>query len=93
VKRPSSARPRAVRGAAVPARQETQPRPCCTPSPPTIPADGNKLTAWPATATSLALNGVDLAGADQDVAYPPVVDVASGVEAEAGRIAGRLGEL
>jgi hypothetical protein len=67
--------------------------PAARPRRPPSPADGNKLTAWPATATSLALNGVDLAGADQDVAYPPVVDVASGVEAEAGRIAGRLGEL
>ncbi|MEU0169546.1 hypothetical protein ABZ214_29515 [Streptomyces iakyrus] len=37
-----------------------------------------------------ALNGVDLAGADQDTAYALVVDVASGTEAEVGRIAGRL---
>ncbi|MFE0471570.1 type II toxin-antitoxin system death-on-curing family toxin [Streptomyces sp. NPDC058947] len=55
--------------------------------------DGNKRTAWPATATFLALNGVDLAGVDQDVAYTLVVDVASGAEAEVGRIAGRLREL
>ncbi|MFF6951739.1 type II toxin-antitoxin system death-on-curing family toxin [Streptomyces iakyrus] len=52
--------------------------------------DGNKRTAWLATATFLALNGVDLAGADQDTAYALVVDVASGTEAEVGRIAGRL---
>lgn len=55
--------------------------------------DGNKRTAWLATATFLALNGVDLAGVDQDVAYTLVVDVASGAEAEVGRIAGRLREL
>ncbi|MEU3932877.1 type II toxin-antitoxin system death-on-curing family toxin [Streptomyces sp. NPDC029044] len=52
--------------------------------------DGNKRTAWLSTATFLALNGVDLAGADQDTAYALVVDVASGAEAEVGRIAGRL---
>ena len=52
--------------------------------------DGNKRTAWLATVTFLALNGVDLAGADQDTAYALVVDVASGTEAEVGRIAGRL---
>ncbi|MZF86904.1 type II toxin-antitoxin system death-on-curing family toxin [Streptomyces sp. SID5643] len=52
--------------------------------------DGNKRTAWLSTATFLALNGVDLAGADQDTAYALVVDVASGTEAEVGRIAGRL---
>lgn len=55
--------------------------------------DGNKRTAWLATATFLALNGVDLAGADQDTAYALVVDVASGTEAEVGRIAGRLRRL
>lgn len=55
--------------------------------------DGNKRTAWLATATFLALNGVDLAGADQDTAYALVVDVASGAEAEVERIAGRLREL
>ncbi|WP_033308181.1 type II toxin-antitoxin system death-on-curing family toxin [Streptomyces iakyrus] len=52
--------------------------------------DGNKRTAWLATATFLALNGVDLAGADQDTAYALVVEVASGTEAEVGSIAGRL---
>ncbi|MFF5967364.1 type II toxin-antitoxin system death-on-curing family toxin [Streptomyces collinus] len=52
--------------------------------------DGNKRTAWLATVTFLALNGVDLARADQDTAYALVVDVASGAEAEVGRIAGRL---
>ncbi|MDT0392398.1 type II toxin-antitoxin system death-on-curing family toxin [Streptomyces dubilierae] len=55
--------------------------------------DGNKRTAWLATATFLAFNGVDLAGVDQDVAYTLVVDVASGAETEVGRIAGRLREL
>ncbi|MEU3848903.1 type II toxin-antitoxin system death-on-curing family toxin [Streptomyces sp. NPDC029554] len=55
--------------------------------------DGNKRSAWLATATFLALNGVDLAGVDQDVAYTLVVDVASGAETEVGRIAGRLREL
>ncbi|MFE9108095.1 type II toxin-antitoxin system death-on-curing family toxin [Streptomyces collinus] len=55
--------------------------------------DGNKRTAWLATATFLALNGVDLAGTDQDTAYALVVDVASGTEAEVGRIAGRLRRL
>ena len=52
--------------------------------------DGNQRTAWLATVTVLALNGVDLAGAEQDTAYALVVDVASGTEAEVGRIAGRL---
>lgn len=52
--------------------------------------DGNKRTAWLATATFLALDGVDLAGADQDTAYALVVDVASGAESEVGRIAARL---
>ncbi|MFH8412797.1 type II toxin-antitoxin system death-on-curing family toxin [Streptomyces collinus] len=55
--------------------------------------DGNKRTAWLATATFLALNGVDLAGTEQDTAYALVVDVASGTEAEVGRIAGRLRRL
>ncbi|MFF8934185.1 type II toxin-antitoxin system death-on-curing family toxin [Streptomyces paradoxus] len=55
--------------------------------------DGNKRTAWLATATFLALNGVDVAGADQDMAYALVVDVASGAEAEAEGIAGRPREL
>ncbi|MFJ8595613.1 type II toxin-antitoxin system death-on-curing family toxin [Streptomyces sp. NPDC093598] len=55
--------------------------------------DGNKRTAWLATATFLALNGVDLAGTDQDAAYALVVDVASGAEGEVGRIAGRLRRL
>ncbi|MET7979017.1 type II toxin-antitoxin system death-on-curing family toxin, partial [Streptomyces mirabilis] len=31
--------------------------------------DGNKRTAWLAAATFLAVNGVDLAGCDQDTAY------------------------
>ncbi|MFH9013748.1 type II toxin-antitoxin system death-on-curing family toxin [Streptomyces sp. NPDC017943] len=55
--------------------------------------DGNKRTAWLATAVFLALNGVDLAKADQDVAYVLVVDVASGAETDVGRIAQRLRAL
>ncbi|MET9394792.1 type II toxin-antitoxin system death-on-curing family toxin [Streptomyces sp. NPDC006624] len=55
--------------------------------------DGNKRTAWLATATFLALNGVDLTAVDQDVAYGLVVDVASGAETEVARIAGRLRRL
>jgi death-on-curing protein len=55
--------------------------------------DGNKRAAWLAAATFLALNGVDLAGCDQDVAYDLVVDVASGQEGDVGEIAGRLREL
>jgi len=54
---------------------------------------GNKRTAWPATATFLALNGVDLAGADQDTAYDLVIDVASGRVSDVGQIAGRLRRL
>ncbi|MFE9772893.1 type II toxin-antitoxin system death-on-curing family toxin [Streptomyces sp. NPDC005931] len=46
--------------------------------------DGDKRTAWLAAVTFLALNGVDLAGADQDTAYTLVVDVASGVEGRWG---------
>jgi death-on-curing protein len=52
--------------------------------------DGNKRTAWLATATFLALNGVDLAGVDQDAAYALVIDVASGTEGDVGAIAARL---
>ncbi|MFF2201783.1 type II toxin-antitoxin system death-on-curing family toxin [Streptomyces sp. NPDC058145] len=55
--------------------------------------DGNKRTAWLATATFLALNGVDLAGADQDTAYDLVIDVASGRVSDVGQIAGRLRRL
>ncbi|MFD8417066.1 type II toxin-antitoxin system death-on-curing family toxin [Streptomyces sp. NPDC059650] len=55
--------------------------------------DGNKRTAWLAAATFLAVNGVDLADADQDAAYDLVVDVASGAEAEVPVIASRLREL
>ncbi|GGW77524.1 type II toxin-antitoxin system death-on-curing family toxin [Streptomyces lomondensis] len=55
--------------------------------------DGNKRTAWLSAATFLALNGVDLSGVDQDMAYALVVDVASGAEAEVGGIAGRLRAL
>ncbi|GAA4001264.1 type II toxin-antitoxin system death-on-curing family toxin [Streptomyces plumbiresistens] len=55
--------------------------------------DGNKRTAWLAAATFLALNGVDLAGVDQDTAYALVIDVASGAEGDIGAIAGRLRRL
>ncbi|MGW5970548.1 type II toxin-antitoxin system death-on-curing family toxin [Streptomyces sp. NPDC055186] len=55
--------------------------------------DGNKRTAWLATATFLGRNGVDLAAVDQDVAYALVIDVASGTERDVGRIAERLRRL
>ncbi|MGW1910602.1 type II toxin-antitoxin system death-on-curing family toxin [Streptomyces sp. NPDC002076] len=55
--------------------------------------DGNKRTAWLATATFLAVNGVDLADADQDSAYDLVIDVASGDLGDVGVIAGRLRRL
>ncbi|WP_405424943.1 type II toxin-antitoxin system death-on-curing family toxin [Streptomyces erythrochromogenes] len=52
--------------------------------------DGNKRTAWLAAATFLAVNGIDLADADQELAHDPVIDVAAGHETEIVRIAGRL---
>ncbi|WP_353051250.1 hypothetical protein [Streptomyces sp. Caat 7-52] len=52
-----------------------------------------KRTAWLATATFLARNGVDLAGVDQDTAYDLVIDVASGQESDVAVIAGRLRQL
>ncbi|WP_405447605.1 type II toxin-antitoxin system death-on-curing family toxin [Streptomyces erythrochromogenes] len=55
--------------------------------------DGNKRTAWLAAATFLAVNGIDLADADQEQAYDLVIDVAAGHEAEIARIAGRLRSL
>ncbi|MER5840993.1 type II toxin-antitoxin system death-on-curing family toxin [Streptomyces prasinus] len=55
--------------------------------------DGNKRTAWLATATFLGCNGIDLAAVDQDAAYALVIDVASGTEREVGGIAGRLRRL
>ncbi|MEU9145186.1 type II toxin-antitoxin system death-on-curing family toxin [Streptomyces sp. NPDC048349] len=55
--------------------------------------DGNKRTAWLAAATFLAVNGIDLADADQDTAYALVIDVASGQEADVARVAGRLRQL
>ncbi|WP_369271353.1 type II toxin-antitoxin system death-on-curing family toxin [Streptomyces sp. R11] len=55
--------------------------------------DGNKRTAWLAAATSLGVNGVDLAGCDQDAAYDLVIDVASGDEGDIAVIAGRLRRL
>lgn len=55
--------------------------------------DGNKRTAWLATAAFLAVNGVDLADADQDTAYDLVIEVASGDFGDVGVIAGRLRQL
>ncbi|MFF4039224.1 type II toxin-antitoxin system death-on-curing family toxin [Streptomyces sp. NPDC001816] len=55
--------------------------------------DGNKRTAWLATVTFLARNGVDLADVDQDMAYDLVIDVASGDRSDIPQIAGRLREL
>ena len=55
--------------------------------------DGNKRTAWLAAATFLGVNGVDLAGCDQDTAYDLVIDVASGDESDIAVIAGRLRRL
>ncbi|MFI9251390.1 type II toxin-antitoxin system death-on-curing family toxin [Streptomyces sp. NPDC053069] len=55
--------------------------------------DGNKRTAWLATATFLACNGVDLADIDQDTAYDLVIDVASGDVSDVTVIAGRLRRL
>ncbi|RSS62269.1 type II toxin-antitoxin system death-on-curing family toxin [Streptomyces sp. WAC07061] len=55
--------------------------------------DGNKRTAWLAAATFLAVNGVDLADADQDRAYGLVVGVAAGREADLASIARRLRSL
>ncbi|MFC9131273.1 type II toxin-antitoxin system death-on-curing family toxin [Streptomyces sp. NPDC057099] len=52
--------------------------------------DGNKRTAWLAAATFLGVNGVDLTGCDQDIAYDLVIDVASGDESDISVIAGRL---
>ncbi|MFD6230764.1 type II toxin-antitoxin system death-on-curing family toxin [Streptomyces sp. NPDC060232] len=52
--------------------------------------DGNKRTAWLAAATFLAVNGVDLADADQERAYDLVVDVAAGHETDIAAIAARL---
>ena len=55
--------------------------------------DGNKRTAWLAAAAFLAVNGVDLADADQDTAYDLVIEVASGDLGDVGVIAGRLRQL
>ncbi|MBE8469455.1 type II toxin-antitoxin system death-on-curing family toxin [Streptomyces justiciae] len=55
--------------------------------------DGNKRTAWLATATFLGVNGVDLTACDQDTAYDLVIDVASGAESDIQVIAGRLRQL
>ncbi|WP_329117947.1 type II toxin-antitoxin system death-on-curing family toxin [Streptomyces sp. NBC_01465] len=55
--------------------------------------DGNKRTAWLAAATFLALNGVDLAGADQDVAYDLVIDIAAGTASDLPALAQRLRAL
>ncbi|MFJ3904103.1 type II toxin-antitoxin system death-on-curing family toxin [Streptomyces sp. NPDC090025] len=55
--------------------------------------DGNKRAAWLSAAVFLAVNGVDLAAADQDRAYDLVVDVASGTAVDIPDIARRLREL
>lgn len=55
--------------------------------------DGNKRTAWLAAATFLAVNGADLAEADQDVVYDLVIDVASGTSSELTEISARLRAL
>ncbi|MER5934556.1 type II toxin-antitoxin system death-on-curing family toxin [Streptomyces sp. NPDC002054] len=55
--------------------------------------DGNKRTAWLAAVTFLAVNGIDLAEADQDAAYELVIEVAEGSLAETDRIADRLRRL
>jgi death-on-curing protein len=55
--------------------------------------DGNKRTAWLAAATFLAVNGADLAEADQDVAYDLVIEVAAGSLDDIGQIARRLRAL
>ncbi|MET9606043.1 type II toxin-antitoxin system death-on-curing family toxin [Streptomyces sp. NPDC006512] len=55
--------------------------------------DGNKRTAWLAAATFLAVNGVDLAGADQEAAYGLVIDVAAGHVSDVAAIARRLRDL
>lgn len=55
--------------------------------------DGNKRTAWLAAATFLAVNGVDLGDADQEIAYELVIDVAAGHETDVARIARRLRAL
>ncbi|AXE27781.1 type II toxin-antitoxin system death-on-curing family toxin [Streptomyces globosus] len=55
--------------------------------------DGNKRTAWLAAAVFLAVNGIDLAEADQDAAYELVVDTASGTADDVPQIAARLRRL
>ncbi|MDX3355915.1 type II toxin-antitoxin system death-on-curing family toxin [Streptomyces sp. ME01-24h] len=55
--------------------------------------DGNKRTAWLATAAFLALNGVDLREADQDVAYDLVVSVAAGAVSTPEAIGRSLADL
>jgi death-on-curing protein len=55
--------------------------------------DGNKRTAWLATATFLGVNGVDLEVCDHNIAYDLVIDVASGAESDIPVIAGRLSRL
>ncbi|MCX2184880.1 type II toxin-antitoxin system death-on-curing family toxin [Streptomyces sp. SKN60] len=55
--------------------------------------DGNKRAAWLSAAVFLAVNGVDLADADQDRAYELVVGVAGGELADIPDIAGRLRTL
>ncbi|MFH0244152.1 type II toxin-antitoxin system death-on-curing family toxin [Streptomyces sp. HK10] len=50
-------------------------------------ADGDKRPAWVCTAVLLDMNGVDTADVDQDRAYGPVTDVASGKPEDASLIA------
>ncbi|WP_418957326.1 type II toxin-antitoxin system death-on-curing family toxin [Streptomyces tritici] len=55
--------------------------------------DGNKRAAWLSAAVFLAVNGVDLADVDQDLAYELVIEVAGGERADIPDIARRLREL
>ncbi|MEV0370712.1 type II toxin-antitoxin system death-on-curing family toxin [Streptomyces sp. NPDC050636] len=55
--------------------------------------DGNKRTAWLSAAVFLAVNGVDLAEADQDTAYDLVIAVAAGALDDVREIARRLRAL
>ncbi|ATW48728.1 type II toxin-antitoxin system death-on-curing family toxin [Streptomyces xantholiticus] len=55
--------------------------------------DGNKRTAWLCAVVFLALNGVDLARADQDRAYDLVVSVAAGQVADPAVIGRELRAL
>ncbi|MEU6985588.1 type II toxin-antitoxin system death-on-curing family toxin [Streptomyces sp. NPDC046324] len=52
--------------------------------------DGNKRAAWLSAAVFLGVNGVDLAGVDQERAYALVIDVAGGEVEEISAVAERL---